>query len=641
MATTNVDIVVSTKGVSSLSALDKKLQGSAANASKLSTALNGLKGAAAGLAGLAGLAIGVGAAFDQIKKADAAAAALRSIGADTKELLPALTQVRQELNNNASQAELTKSAFEVLQAGFKNTADVTAIVGAATTAAKAKLADTGVVTKALTAVLNSYGIEASKAGIVTNKFFKTIKDGNLTIEEYSSIIGGLTPLGAAAGVGLEELNAALAKITQTGSSAGEAATGIQAALRALIAPSTQATKLAKELGLEFNAAAIESKGFGGVLQDAVDKTGGNTEQLSKLFGSVEALRAVLALAGDDFKGFNKNLASQKDGIDAVNKAFEANADTIGGSLTRIANAFTGLLTSGSGLARVLIPLFDGLAVAISALQGPIGVIVGVLGGLTLAWYAAAKAAGVYAAAQAAATGGGAVAAFGALATKLAALGGGASTVVTGFTAAGASITKTVVAVKAATLAAGALKVAMLALPWVALAAGVTAAGVAIYNATQEKKRFNEALKNSSVDELRGEAEKLRGTLGEAEARLVALRENGVAPASRAFKQQKGIVEELRAKLLQIEGTYKARIVIETMFSGKGVNLAGIKSPGYGRNENGLTYTVAGITYDARTGRPVTPSAPPTSPTGGRRTWWCRRWWWWWRWWWRWWCSPNG
>ena len=303
----------------------------------------------------------------------------------------------------------------------------------------------------------------------------------------------MTPLGAAAGVGLEEINAALAKITQTGSSAGEAATGIQAALRALIAPSTQATKLAKELGLEFNAAAIESKGFGGVLQDAVDKTGGNTEQLSKLFGSVEALRAVLALAGDDFKGFNKNLASQKDGIDAVNKAFEANADTIGGSLTRIANAFTGLLTSGSGLARVLIPLFDGLAVAISALQGPIGVIVGVLGGLTLAWYLAAKAAGVYAAAQAAATGGGAVAAFGALATKLAALGGGASTVVTGFTAAGASITKTVVAVKAATLAAGVLKVAMLALPWVALAAGVTAAGVAIYNATQEKKRFKRSV----------------------------------------------------------------------------------------------------------------------------------------------------
>ena len=556
MATTNVDILVSTKGVSSLSVLDKKLQGSAANASKLNTALNGLKGAAAGLAGLAGLAIGVGAAFDQIKKADAAAAALRSIGADTKELIPALTKVRQELNNNASQAELTKSAFEVLQAGFKKTSDVTAIVGAATTAAKAKLADTGVVTKALTAVLNSYGIEASKAGEVTNKFFKTIKDGNLTIEEYSNVIGRLTPLGAAAGVELAELNAALAKVTQTGQNAAETSTGIAAALKALIAPSAEAKKLASELGLEFGLSAVRSKGFGGALKDVIDKTGGNTEQLQKLFGSIEALRVVLALAGDDFEGFDKVLAEQKNGLDAVKKAFDANADTIAGSLTRVSNAFTGLLTSGSGLARVLIPVFDGIAAAISALQGPIGVVVGILGGLTLAIYAAAKAWAVYGAAQAAATSGGAL-------TALAALGGGATQVVTGFTAAGAAIMKTVVAVKAATVAAGALKIALLALPWVALAAGVAALGKMTFDYYKKQADLNRLLTDTTVKstELKDAVAAKKLELEAAAGKLDKLRESSTS-SKRALEAQRKKVEELRRQLEALEGTYNVRVNLE-------------------------------------------------------------------------------
>ena len=145
MATTNVDIVVSAKGVQVLSKLDQGLQRSARSAATLDTALSRLKGAAAGLAGLAGVAVGVGAAFDQIKKADQAAAALRSIGADTKTLIPALQEVRKELNNNVSQAQLSKSAFETLQAGFKDTAEVSKIVSAASEAANAKLADTGVV----------------------------------------------------------------------------------------------------------------------------------------------------------------------------------------------------------------------------------------------------------------------------------------------------------------------------------------------------------------------------------------------------------------------------------------------------------------------------------------------------------------
>ena len=115
MATTSVDIVVRTKGRGSVDQLTKSVGRLDTATNKLQKGLGGLKEAFTGIAGLAGVAVGLGAAFDQIAKADKAAAALRGIGADTKELLPALKKVRKELNNNVSQAELSAGAFQVLQ----------------------------------------------------------------------------------------------------------------------------------------------------------------------------------------------------------------------------------------------------------------------------------------------------------------------------------------------------------------------------------------------------------------------------------------------------------------------------------------------------------------------------------------------
>ena len=74
-----------------------------------------------------------------------------------------------------------------------------------------------------------------------------------------------------------------------------------------------------------------------------------------------------------------------------------------------------------------------------------------------------------------------------------------------------------------------------------------------------------------------------------------------------MKQQQAIVDELQDKLNKIQGIYKVRIEIEQLFSGN-TSLTDIKSLGYGRNDNGLTYTVAGVTYNARTGRPVAAKA---------------------------------
>jgi len=169
---------------------------------------------------------------------------------------------------------------------------------------------------------------------------------------------------------------------------------------------------------------------------------------------------------------------------------------------------------------------------------------------------------------------------------------------------------------AAKLLAGAmviLKGAMLALPWVALAAGITAIGVAIYNTTQEKKRFDELLRSGSVEELSQKSDELAGKLLKAENRLIALRNNGVSPVSRAFKQQKEKVEELQSALKAIEGTYKVKIEIEQLFKG---GTPGEKLPqGYSRAADGtLVYKVGDVTYEASSGDVYKPPAEKKTPS---------------------------
>ena len=65
--------------------------------------------------------------------------------------------------------------------------------------------------------------------------------------------------------------------------------GIRQVIAGVIKPTSEAATKAKELGIEFNTAAIKQKGFAGFLEEVIDKTGGSEVEISKLFGSVEAL----------------------------------------------------------------------------------------------------------------------------------------------------------------------------------------------------------------------------------------------------------------------------------------------------------------------------------------------------------------
>ncbi len=239
--------------------------------------------------------------------------------------------------------------------------------------------------------LNAYGAGTEQAANYSDLFFTTLQRGVTTIPELAASLGGVTGLAATAGVSIEELMAAVATLTATGSTTSGALTQIQAAISNMLKPTAQATDLANELGIEFNAAALESKGLSGVLQDVQQATGGNTEQMARLFGSVEALNGMLTLTGLGADRFADNIEAMGNAAGATDEAYARMAGTVEQNNQRIANALQGLLISigtplldeFGGIQQAIAAIFNSIGASVSGgqLQQFVGLIEGVMGSL--------------------------------------------------------------------------------------------------------------------------------------------------------------------------------------------------------------------------------------------------------------------
>ena len=332
------------------------------SAKNLETSFGNLaKGAVAKLGAITAATFAVGKAFDTLKSLGKAEAALSSLGVNAGQATATFSKLSSELRGQASTVELTAAAYDVASAGFTNIADQTTILEAATKGAVGGMSDLNTVGNAVTSVLNAYGMSADQATKLVDGFIQTQNDGKIILEQYANQIGRLAPTASAAGVGIEQLNAAISTITAKGVSPEQAITGLNMALVSILKPTGEASKLAAELGIEFNETALKSKGLGGILQDVAKRTDGSTTKMTALFGSIEALKAVLALTGDDLESFNKNLKNQSDATGVASKAFDIMSKTLGGALKELDSAFANLIVAFKPLMPVVVKPINLLA----------------------------------------------------------------------------------------------------------------------------------------------------------------------------------------------------------------------------------------------------------------------------------------
>lgn len=321
-----------------------------------------LRGAFAQIAG--GLSIAGSLAFvgNQIKELDAASAAVRTLGVNSDELSTRLKALSVELGSSVSQIQLTKAAYDVASSGFADAASAAQVLRASALGAQGGFAQLDDVVRAVTGVLNAYGLSADKATGIVDQFLQTQNDGVITVRQYAAEIGNIASIAAAGGVGLDELNAAIATATLRGVPVAQTFTGLRQAISSIIKPSQQAAELATSLGLQFNVSALQSKGLAGVLADVQRATGGSADKIAILLGSVEAQAAVQPLLNDRLAKYNELLGKQANANGAAAAAAQINATTISGGLAQIGNGFSNLATS---LDKTLNPLLGGFIKSIN------------------------------------------------------------------------------------------------------------------------------------------------------------------------------------------------------------------------------------------------------------------------------------
>jgi len=313
------------------------------------------------------LVAALGKTFANLAAQDFASAKVKTLGVDVDTLNPKLASLSNQLSGQVSQLDLLSASYDVASAGFGEVAELSDVLKASQLGATGGFSELATVADATTSVLNAYGLSSDQAAKLVDGFIQTQNDGKIVVDQYAQQIGRLAPIAAGAGVGIDELNAAISTVTATGVPVESTFAGLRQVIASIQKPTSEAAKAAKELGIDFSATALSTKGLGGVLEELVAKGGASEETLAKFFGSVEARTAILPLLNDQLVSFNKNLENQANAQGTAAEAAFTASNTIQGQLTRLGTAFTNLTTEGSEFGIIIRETLKVAAVTVEAL----------------------------------------------------------------------------------------------------------------------------------------------------------------------------------------------------------------------------------------------------------------------------------
>ena len=242
--------------------------------------------------------------------------------------------------------KLAQAYYQIVSAGYDG-AEAMNLLEISSRAAVAGVTDTATAADGITTVMNAFGLAASEADAVADSLFKTVELGKTTFSELSKNIAQAAPIAAAAGLQYEEILAAVASLTKQGVPTAQAFTQIRASI----------VGANRALGDGFANAFTYQE----AMQKIFEQAGGSQTELEKLVGSVEAVSAILAVAGDNADGAAEDLEKVANSGGAASAAFDRMASsninqwTIFGNRVRAVTKDLGefILRSSSGLARQL------------------------------------------------------------------------------------------------------------------------------------------------------------------------------------------------------------------------------------------------------------------------------------------------
>jgi len=218
--------------------------------------------------------------------------------------------------------DISKGLYQVISAGVTDASDALFVLEVASKAATAGLTDTNTAVKAITTILNSYQKNINEATNVSDVLFTTVRLGTLRFADIANSIGIASTSAALAGVTFEELSAALSTMTKFGIKTEISVTSLNRLFLQMVNPTTRLKEVSRELGIEFSAAALRSKGFAKFMAELTEKFSEDKEAIFALGLDLRAFRALAVLGGKGAEEFARQLLEMNDVLDASQVAFD-------------------------------------------------------------------------------------------------------------------------------------------------------------------------------------------------------------------------------------------------------------------------------------------------------------------------------
>lgn len=182
----------------------------------------------------------------------------------------------------------------------------------------------------ISSVVNAYGSDILSASDASDLMFTAVKNGKTTFGELAGSLFNVIPTAASAGIGFEQITSALATMTSQGVPTSVATTQLRQMLVELTKDGSETATMFEDIaGQSFKEFMAGGGNLADGLYKMIDATEDSGLAINDLFGSVEAGNAALAITGNGYDSFKKNLSDMGGSTGATETAFATMNDTAG------------------------------------------------------------------------------------------------------------------------------------------------------------------------------------------------------------------------------------------------------------------------------------------------------------------------
>lgn len=256
-----------------------------------------------------------------------------------------------------SASEAADALFFITSAGLEGEQAMN-VLNASLQAAAVGLGDTATVADLATSAMNAYGADTLGASDATDVLVAAVREGKLESTELSSAMGSVLPIASNMGVSFNEVGAAFAAMSRTGTNAAVASTQLRGILNGLLKPTQDAEDALGEMGLSSAGLrqTIREDGLLATLEILKSNFEGNDQAAARVFGNVRALSGVMDLLGAGVDSTREIFAEMNNVQGATATAFERTSESASFKLDKAMVAVRNSLTEvGSVLLTALVP----------------------------------------------------------------------------------------------------------------------------------------------------------------------------------------------------------------------------------------------------------------------------------------------